>query len=451
MIQYEVSYRRVDQVDDDEAPWTEMPRISAAAEGVQLTGLVDGATYQIRLRRVNEAGDVTGWSYQRLTLTPPVRELLPPEGIALTDDNCLTWKTPPMELATAGYEIRHAPGDERSWESMEPAHEGLWQSPPLPLCGIPGGERTFAVRTVDTDGNASSPAIIITTPRPLDDQLEHVMMSFEDSGASWPGTIVGGSSAGAVVASPAEPLLWQTSVGHAVDLWDDSPGALLWPPGADLWPRRPGGDAPLWDPAPSAGLWGPYYRAATYVRTFEVPSSVGSGAAGRGRLTLDVEASPAGWRVEYRRQRVLLWPDPSVPGQPLWDTDPDADLWPTSPEPWLPWPGKEDRVGSGLYELRVTLRSGGVAGRLERLGVKVTAPEISERITNLPIPALTAVPLTKTFTEIKDVDIQLVSATGMTGISSHVVDMDPKGPHVVVLDASHLPAPAIANVTVRGW
>ncbi len=436
----EIQFRRVESPNDDdsEVDWTVLPRVTIDAVEVELSGLEVGVAYEVRSRTVTAEGRVGPWVRFDYVHQFTARAAPDVEGLALTDGDCLTWKLPAGSDDVVGVEIRSASGDMRHWEAAEPVHDGLWPAAPFPLCGVPGGQRTFMVVAVTEDGGRSeTPAVIVEQRGQLDDKLELVAHTRDFGAAGFPGQLAGGTVVGpSIVASPAllTPL-WRTGVGLQVDLWDDRPGAPLWDsaPYADLWPRRAGGEAPLWDPTPDAGLWDLPYAPTTYKATVDVPLNAVQG--GEARLTIDAAATPAGWRVEYRRNGRPLWGDPSVPGLPLWDPDPNADLWPQDDARWLPWPGRIDRAGPGQYEIRVVLVSGAAPAQLTRLVVKASVEPRVERFTALAVSAAgTRVPLSSPFAQVLRLEDLVVRTTG-TATSVLVSDLDPdKGPLLYCID-----------------
>jgi len=369
VIDFEVHYREA--TDDEDADWTVLPRVSAAATSFTIDGLEEGNEYEIRVRTVDELGSATDWVTTTHLVEAPERELPNVVDVAITDGDCLSWRLPVVIDHLAGYEIRHAPGDVRLWEAAEPAHEGLWPSAPFPLCGVPGGERTFLVVAVDEDGNRSpTPAVLIDTPKPFAPALTTVLTSIDKGALGFPGVILGGTVAGGKLTASADsdPPLWPVGVGDAVPLWDVTPTAPLWDtdPDADLWKRRRGGIAPLWNFDPAASLWGDRFQPVVYTTPITVTMAA---ALAEARLTLDIAATPPGWRVEYRRPTGPLW---TGPGTDLWDDDVDAPLWKIYGDAWVPWPGKLERVGPGLHEFRVSMPGGTTPAQLSRFVVALT-------------------------------------------------------------------------------
>ncbi|HXT31385.1 MAG TPA: hypothetical protein VN716_18935 [Vicinamibacterales bacterium] len=367
--EFEIHHRRTDV--DDDAPWTVLPRVSAVAEELEISGLEDGVEYDVRVRKIDWRGSVSNWTYVRHTVTLPARSVPAPVDVTIADGDCLSWRMPADVIDLAGFEISSAAGDARFLAGADPAHERLWPSAPFPLCGVPGGQRTFFVVAVDVAGNRSEPAVLIDTPKAFAPTLGAFLVSVDKAGAGFPGTIDGGSVVGATLVADADssPPLWPVGVGDATALWDVTLDSPLWEVNDNpLWRKSRGGEAQLWNFDPAAPLWDGRYKGVSYTTSIEVPLPV---APQLGRLTLDVAATPGGWRVEYRRPTGPLW---GPPESLLWDADPASPLWKIYGEAWLPWPGKLERVGAGLYEFRVTMPPGTTPATLTQFTAAVTIP-----------------------------------------------------------------------------
>lgn len=447
---FEVEYR-LDGV-DEEHPWTRLPRVPVDNESFTVRDLELGKKYNVRWRHVDEAGAFSPWT---TAPTQTVRSRLPPPpdvvDVQVTDDDCLSWRLEEASPFVQGFEIRTAPGDHRHWDSAEPVSDRLWPAPPFPLCGVLGGQRTFLVAAVDVDGQRSEdPTVVIVTRGALAPVKAHELYSLDFQALNYPGVLVGAARMGGSLQTLTSPkqFLWPRGVASMVPLWDATAKARLWNDGP-LWPRRAGGAARLWDPAPGATLWGTLFGTASYTMTVPVPvSALGAGA----RLAIDIAATPTGWRLEYRRQSTLLWGDPGVPKAPLWDPAPGALLWPRNEAPWLPWTGKDDRVGAGVYQFRLVLPSGLQPSVVTTCKATVSVDDRSESFTALPIAAAgTRLPISAPFHQISGVR-NLVVRAGSSATNVLLQDVDPfLGPMMRCIDQAGAFVAGVIDATVDGW
>lgn len=145
----------------------------------------------VRINAVNSLGSVSPWSeifaYTVIGKTappPPVDTFLvsrQPDGTRQFDWAILD---PPLDLA--GYKIRYVSGSSGTWSGMNDLHTGLLPASPFETNQLAAGTYTFAIISVDTTGNESTPKYISLTIE--DPRTAGVFYSVSCSKLGWPGT-----------------------------------------------------------------------------------------------------------------------------------------------------------------------------------------------------------------------------------------------------------------------
>lgn len=103
----------------------------------------------------------------------------------------LTWDDPnPRPVDLAGYLIRYAIGTGAEWDDMRRLHQGVLTASPYETNQLSAGTYTFAIRSIDTSENVSTPVYIeATLGNPRLGSALNVQQSHVDG---WPGTITNG-------------------------------------------------------------------------------------------------------------------------------------------------------------------------------------------------------------------------------------------------------------------
>ncbi len=388
MTIYQVEVRRhPDDASADDLGWRRFERRAFDAdEDLVLTeGFEVGGAYYVRVRAVDEQhGGFSDWVvYDSVTVERPAGAPPAPTDLRVSG-GCLTWSMPHVVEDLAGFEVRHAPGNETSFDRAQPLHDGL-VDPPMPLCTVPQGDRTMLVRAVDLDGNTSPATTLRTNRGAFDDSHEFTLREHDLAALGWPGwrqgcTLISGvlraeEAALTAAASPA----WLSGLEPA---WSAHPSFPAWDADdAPAWGKHWGGKAPAWKRAPSAAAWAIPYRWAEYCAQFEVlAGETGPDVI----LSVDLATDARQWRLQYRRRNAApAWS--GEPRMPYWTSGSTA-AWTAAPTPFRPWPGKVTSPRAGIYDFRLLVPAGFVTWDVTRMTLRLTAARREEIVQGVSVP-----------------------------------------------------------------
>ncbi len=354
--------------------WT---RVDLAPETEQHTMPVEwqvGETYEVRARDVTEDGRFTAWALQEYTVSLEDRPgILPVENLVVSKDQCLVWAHPTAQPDLAGYRVSHVQGHLELEASAEPAHEGLVAGPPVPLCFVPKGQRTFFVTPVAKDGREGVPAPVVTELAAFEDPLERVDYRTNLQDHFNQVTV----EQGTVVVGPPDTVKADAATG------------LFWPGGEE--------GLPFWHDAlgmaPNTFWDDLFLQCRVIARVVPKAAYLKPGQ----RLTAAVTATPIGWRCEYRVDDRPFWDDedsglfwdaaddstfwpPFEDADPFWwmgdaevfwETDPDGYFWGDST--WRRWTGFVANPTRQKYETRLTMHGGWRQGILSAMSFLLTS------------------------------------------------------------------------------
>ena len=379
-----------------------------ADDRIVIADVLEGVTYEVRLRALNSRGVPGPWTETSHTV---IGKTEPPGDVEhfLVDVTTFTW-TPVPGLDIAGYGIRYHHGTSRDWASARPLHEGRLVAAPHTVPVLPGGPLTILIKAFDTSGNASErPAVILTDQG--DPVLDNVIERHDLRARAWPGTLIGGTRQGGFL------------VAH-------SPNAM--------WTQ---GEAPMFSNDGNAPWW--HYGAMRY-ETQIIPSPAAAGH----RLTLvhDIVSDP--FSIDYRRNG----PEPMWAvddGVPMFSDHDEAPVW--HPPPWQPWPGRVT-AHHEPFEFRITTTASGQPTGVRRFIAAIDVPDIIERLGDWSITALgDRLPLTHEYHAIVAVNLTL-QGTPDGAVTARVVDKNPQlGPLVQCYDALGEPVPGLIDATIQGY
>lgn len=388
-MRVQLEYRRRADVGDpvQDRGWT---RVDLAPDTEQVTLPIEwqvDETYEVRGRDVLDDGRFSEWKLQEYTVTLDDRPvILPVEVLAVSKDQCLVWAHPTAPPDLAGYRVSHLQGHLEIEASAEPAHEGLVAGPPVPLCFLPKGQRTYFVTPVAKDGREGVPAPIVTELAAFEDPLERE--DFRDPLAEdftavtvEQGTVVPGAPTDTIEADAAGTLFWP----------DGEEGLPFWHDALGMAPET------FWDELfLECRVLATVTPAAPDLQTVQ-------------RLTAVVAATPIGWRLAYRVDDRPFWDDED--SERFWDADNDSTFWPpfedadpfwwmgnaevfweTDPDglfwgdsTWRRWTGFIANPTRQQYEIRLTMHGGFRQGLLTALSFLMTStPEVHELLSETP-------------------------------------------------------------------
>lgn len=451
----EVQWRAVsDDPTADPPAWERMDTLAGDVAQVELGGLVRGAEYEARLRYVfPDSPRKSRWTYVR-NLFPDVPPELPPapHGPRVTEKRCLEWEQEGEVAGVVGWIIADAPGYWTTWRLLR-LHTGP-ATPPWPLCRIPRGRRTIAVKTVNEFGRESAEAALLHVDLgPMDEAEPNTDRRVAEE-PNFTGLLQGGSPVGsAIEADIISPT--DSAAFYPQDLEPfysvDTAAPFFGPDSAPFFGQHLGDAAPFmpWDD--TAEFYGDRWRWIEYVWAFKV--SACEGVTDCTRLTLDVvvESPNAPYRLEYRRPSSV----------PFYAENDKAPFYPTGSEPfygggaepWQRWPGKLDSVRGGEYRFRLLVPGGRQQARITSVVTHLSMPDRSEFFESVPVGPLggTRVRPSRPFNRVREVWTQhrLGSADGAR------VDVDDKdrtnGPRLVSKLADGSGASSVVDVELKGF
>ena len=200
--QIEIQYRD-DALSGDPIDWSDGNTQSVVVPGRStsafLSPLRDGATYDVRLRAINQLGvasdgDDDVWN-QTLQHTVIGKTEAPPGPDSFTVSRAadgtriyqVDQSDPPADVRVGGgWQIRNLLGATSDWEAMTPLHSGLLTSFPFESNELAAGTYTFAAKTLDSSGNESAEAAFVTATLG-DPRLREVLVARLEHDLGFPG------------------------------------------------------------------------------------------------------------------------------------------------------------------------------------------------------------------------------------------------------------------------
>ena len=238
------------------------------------------------------------------------------------------------------------------------------------------------LKAVDHTGNESVNAAVVTIN--IGDRIaSNLILTQDEDGADFPGTIVNGTVSGSPSAlaadTDADPLFWASDV------------ALLW-----------GADAATFWPTVT-------YKALTYTARYS-PLSDHIGA------TVSLALSILGDRViDYRMvNEVVFWAAGS-PEPVFWGADGDSFWAPNTVSTWAPFPGIVGPLDNDDEDIdfRVTVEPGATQGTIATMDILVDVPDLLEFFEDVAIGSGGArLPITLAYRSIDNVRSQCKTTQG---------------------------------------
>jgi len=377
---------------------------------VSLLTVVEGLTYDIRIRSVGAVGEASDWvtieAYGIIGKTSP-----PPDvtHVSLNGD-LLVWvyATPPLDLA--GFRVRVHVGQRTSWGDALPLHDGLITETQFALFRDTG-QRTYLVVAVDTSGNESRlPGTIFVDYGAL--ATQNIAEVVDLNALGFPGTLTNGSLLGGNLVANSDTLFWKAD------------------------------GLPFWT-TDAAVMWPGTYKEMQYVATITPPFTWL-----RGTLFLNLLVEANGWRVDYAQDSgAPFWGDPS---NKFWSSD-AALFWSGQPSAFAPWPGQLTSYTRQVYQIRITTAGGNVQGRVLQAQFIFDMPDLEERLLNVAINTDgTRLPLTKPFAAVLVV-VPTVVEDGSGAVRVQVLDKESTGPLVLAVDLNGVSVDGQSDFLIQGY
>lgn len=218
------------------------------------------------------------------------------------------------------------------------------------------------------------------------------------------------------------------------------------------WPQATvGAEALFWDGDPTALFW-----VADFTELFyDVELLVDRALTFPVRLTLTATVQGSPFELLFRTQGSgLFWPD--LDATIFWDhfaTDEFVGrFWPTDVQQFRAWPGFISVPAPQVFDMRVRCAPGTIQGVIDKLTFNLDVPDVIERFDDIVLTAGgTALTITKTFREIKNVSVTLQDDGG-DAESVKIIDkkLDP-GPTIRAFDSGGTGTSALIDAIVQGF
>ena len=354
----EVQHRRLADAGHAESVnmqfWVTQAALPIDTRQVQIRGISEGHTYDVRLRFTCRTGLCSAWAEATVYLSGKTNP--PPDVPSASLDNGVTlrWSYPdslrPVDFK--GFVVRQYPAilAADQWSAALPVEDGYITNTMLDVSMYTAGPRTFFVKALDTSGNESYAAAIVQTNL-AGATPENVIYTFSVAGASWAGTLRGCEVDAGKLKASADPL-----------------GALL-----PMYP--PPWTDPMYPPNEGDAFYQQGWSAGDFTWDFTPPAGTGGYP-----LTVSVDAVDAAF-----------------------------DLWfGTSAVDLRPWPGQiiADEAVTYWFQLEIKA-AGATAARptFNDISILVDVPDITEHFEDLTISDYDAdtgirLPIARTYHEI---------------------------------------------------
>lgn len=388
---FEARFQPHDEAEDLDQSFTYCPRVNADSGVISITGVQDGAVYDIDVRSISRLGITSDWvsrtNYTVIGKTSPPPDIQNPRFV----NGLLLWDYPNAPPDLAGFKIRSVAGSFGTWASATDAHQGLITINQFDTSALPGGTRQFLIKAVDTAGNESVSALSIASNLG-DVVVENVIVSKNYKTDSWPGTITGGAVVGTHIEADTLGTFW--SGNNSAQVWSSD----------------------------AAAYWSASASPMTYDFDYDVdPMTLPA------RMTIDLDVDSSAWSLQYKKSG---------------DTE------------YLAWPGQLD-AEDDTYNFRITTAGGSVQGVISEVVISLDVPDVSETLGDVAISSAgTRLAITKTYRAIRVVSATLVFDGTSTAVLVKSIDKATAigaGPLVKAYDISLSAVDATADFVVQGY
>lgn len=351
------------------------------------------ATYDIRVRSVNDVGFVSDWL--EISATVLGKTAPPPDiGTLFLDNGVLVWNYPNEPLDLAGFKIRFHNGDRQTWADATPLHDGLWSATRFNGIGSITGIKTFLVKAIDTTGNESINAGIVVTGLG-DTKIGNIFLTYDYAANTWPGTITDGSIN---VSNEIE--------AHQVGGFYNADGGSI-----------------FYDQDGSSSFYQGQFLKLVYEFSYTV-----LGADEGSQLTIDaIVSNTPSFQIDYKN-----------PGSTV----------------WVPFPGFVTYAEVGVYNFRLSIpaKFGVGAPALSGLVLSLDVDDIVEDIENVAVSNTgVRLPITKTYRKITHVSLTL-QTDGSGADSVKITDKSESlGPLIHTYNAQNVEVASIIDAQIRGY
>lgn len=405
----------------------------SGASVAYVSGVVDGEYYDVQVRYTGLFGVTSEWA-QVLSHKVVGKTTLPPDVVsfrlqgihAVVDYSTQGGVAVPLDFA--GFEVRWAQGTTATWEQMLILTE-LSTSPIFDISKLPKGALVLAVKAVDTSGNRSENACFLY--RNINSVYIQNIIEEVDYGPDWDGTIVNASVSGS-------------------DLVADDSGDIFW--GAS-------GGA-FWRPDPSSLFWDPAYLSLQFEKDI-VPPAVEDTKPYRIFFNAEdesgnslIEGDTYFFEYAHRWATTPFWDNPDTPfygdsGDLFWNIPPSSTQWIPVPQEGLA--GTRELIGTRITSIT---NSPTQPKLLNGISVIYDLPDLEEEVDQVISAnggAGTALTLSKTYTQIRQVQLTIQHNDAYPTVVSATVDKSVIPPVVRCLDNTGTVVDGEISAIVRGY
>ena len=379
---------------------------------LSLQPVEDGIAYDVQLRSVGAAGEISAWTLITNHTVVGKTSLPPDVPVLVFDGDLLRWAYPTPPPDFAGFRIKARAGTEILWNEGVVLHDTLVTDMVFPI--IPDGlVKVFMIKAVDVAGNESANPATLLDAGSATIVLGNLAETQDLKAQGFPGTIVNGTIVGGDLKADSETTFW---TNDAARMWT----------------------------LDSALFWTGSYKTMTYTFTVLPPP-----AWLMGKLRLAMTITSGKWTLTYRPDaQTRFW---TTNSNLFWTTD-AALMWLAAKPGFMTWPGAIGPMTRQVYEFQVVANGGPVQGIISAFKVLFDMPDITETFDNVSVPAAgKRLAITKTYAKIKSVQVTL-DDDGGAGRFPMVLDKDYlAGPLVEVNDVNNVPVAGVVDAQVVGY
>lgn len=351
------------------------------------------ANYNLRVRTANDVGFFSDWL--EIPVTVLGKTAPPPDLESLfIDGGLLSWTYPAAPLDMAGFEVRIHDGDRQTWADAIPMHSGIISGSRFTLPTNTSGTKTFLVKAIDTSGNYSTNAAIVTVGLG-DASIANVILTYDYQANTWPGIITDGT------------------INGSNEIEADQVGAFYNPDGGSIFYNQTG----------SSDFYDSEYKKLVYLFTYTV-EVLDEGS----QLTINPTVTADSYQLEY------------IP--------------PGGGSTYTGFGGYIPKAEEGEYKFRLSIPSqfGSTTPTIEGLTVSLDVPDITETLNDVSISSGgTRLPITKTYRGISYVTLTM--QTDGSGVTSLKVDDKDEvlGPLIYAYNTSGTAVSTTIDAFIRGY
>lgn len=385
---------------------------SSIQNNTTILGIQSLETYLVKVCTRNEVGIVSrGVISEPIYITgkdepPPDIETLFVEKMS-TGYYRLTFTLSNVPIDLAGYQFRYNIGSSTFWDNAIPMHDGLIVSSPFEANILLSGTFTIVGKAIDNSGNASNNVASVIIG--LGDTIVNNIIFEKDFK-------IEGFTGNKTNCSVSDDILVANDNGD-----------LFYPTDKN---------APIYT-ATNDLFYKANWLSMIYEDTF-IPDD-------KGELSFEFKAD--GNAQIFYRQR--------YPYQ-FYSSDnelmfPDDDRLMYIRGPYIPYGGKVLTGGNSIHDIRVEISAGTMQGMIKELKAIVDVQDEYEVLNDIVISSAgIRLPITKTYRQIKNVNITIQDNSGASALTFRLSDKSNLGPFITLYDKNNIAVSGIVDAQIQG-